>query len=385
MLIQNGTVHDGLGSVSRQDVRIENGRIAALGQSLAAREGEEVLDASGMEILPGFIQAVSSWGVNGTAQEIRPSSNDNDEKSDPINPELDAFYAFNGRAITAQQMGAFGVTVVGVAPTDNNLFGGSIAAFTVDGVNPYKMCLKRDIGMMSSVTGHLKTTYASKQAPQTRMWIFTNFAVQLRKAADYKVEADKPADQKMLALGRVISGELPLFVSCDSLVAAERVREIAEQYPKLKLVLVNGTGLTGEEQWIVDKKIPVVVRMAPSPMDKDAMELDLKAIARLAEQGVPIVLSGSASNGMTAREDVLWSCAEMMKVLHDSEQVLPLVTSAPARLLGIEDQTGSIREGLRADLVIWSANPMETWQAKVVRTYLGGEVIYREGDEYKCM
>ena len=75
----------------------------------------------------------------------------------------------------------------------------------------------------------------------------------------------------------------------------------------------------------------------------------------------------------------------MMKVLRDGERVLSMATSAPARLLGLDGQTGSIREGLRADLTIWSANPMETWQAKVVRTYLGGEVIYREGDERKCM
>ena len=150
-------------------------------------------------------------------------------------------------------------------------------------------------------------------------------------------------------------------------------------------MLVNGFGLTGEEAWIVEKKIPVVVRVAASPLDDYAMQLNLRGIAKLAEQGVPVVLSGTATNSMSAREDILWNCAEMMKVLRDGERVLSMATSAPARLLGLDGQTGSIREGLRADLTIWSANPMETWQAKVVRTYLGGEVIYREGDERKCM
>ena len=72
-----------------------------MGNHLEPQANEDVFDARGMDILPGFIQAVSNWGVNGSMTEIRPSANDNDETSAPIMPELDAFYAFNGRAATA--------------------------------------------------------------------------------------------------------------------------------------------------------------------------------------------------------------------------------------------------------------------------------------------
>lgn len=413
MLIKNGRVHDGLGAVTVQDLRIEDGVIAALGQSLTAGEGEEVFDAAGLEILPGFVQAISNWGVNGSMTEIRPSSEDNSEKSDPITPELDAFYAFNGRAATAQQLGAFGLTACGVAPADTNLFGGQIAAFTVDGVNPYRMCLKRGVGMMSSVTGGVKALYGAKEkAPQTRMWIFTNFDLQLKLAEEYKEETDKTMaeeaaadeasaengpdkeeqaaaetkkDPKLRALKEVVEGRLPLFVSCDSATAIGHVRAILEKYPKVRLVLVNGFGLTGEEDWLAEKQVSVIVRTAANPLDKAAMKLNWAGIAKLAEKGVPIALGGTCANSFGAREDMLWNSAEMMRVLHDSEKVLSMVTSTPAKILGLEGQTGAIREGLRADLVLWSANPMETWQARVIRTYMGGRVIYREGDEMKCM
>ena len=115
------------------------------------------------------------------------------------------------------------------------------------------------------------------------------------------------------------------------------------------------------------------------------LELDLGAVARLMQAGVPVALSGSCGNSLNAREDLLWNSAEMMKVLHDSEAVLKMVTSIPAAILGIDQLTGSLRPGLRADLVIWSGNPMQTYQAHIVRTYLGGQVIYQEGDEMKCM
>ena len=89
MLITNGNIHDGLGKIYKANIRVENGLIAQMGENLVPNPGEEIFDATGMEILPGFVQAISNWGVNGSATEIRPSSNDNDERSNPITPELD--------------------------------------------------------------------------------------------------------------------------------------------------------------------------------------------------------------------------------------------------------------------------------------------------------
>ncbi|MBO4234880.1 MAG: amidohydrolase family protein [Firmicutes bacterium] len=436
MLIKNGKVHDGLGKVRNVDIRITDGIISELGRSLRAKNKEEVFDAKGMEVFPGFIQAVSSWGVNGSWTEIRPSSQDNDERSEPITPELDAFYAFNGRAITAQQLGAFGITACGVEPTDNNLFGGQIAAFTVDGVNPYKMCLRRGIGMKASVRTDMKKVYGARSmAPQTRMWIFGTLEEQLRKAKEYlekqeaaekaKAEADQkfksvkaaatkpskkikaasaetqagepdataqptalppevPRDQKLEAIGKVITGELPLFISCDSLLAIERVRDIIKPYKAIQLVLINGYGLTGNETWLIRKKIPLVVKSAAELMTEEPKGLDYNAIAKLSEKGVSVSLSGSLG-WLGSREDMLWNAADMMRVMHDAEKILPMLTNNPAKLLGIDDVTGSIEVGKRADIVIWSDNPIKTWKAKVVRTLLAGETIYKEGDEMKCM
>ena len=64
MLIANGTVHDGRGSAFPASVRIEDGVITEVAPDLPAREGEEVFDAAGMEVMPGFIQAMSSPTVN---------------------------------------------------------------------------------------------------------------------------------------------------------------------------------------------------------------------------------------------------------------------------------------------------------------------------------
>ena len=119
-------------------------------------------------------------------------------------------------------------------------------------------------------------------------------------------------------------------------------------------------------------------------MDDIAMTLDLEGIADLAKRGLPVALSGVDSS-FQIREDVLWLGIAMMKQLKDESLVLPMMTSIPARLLGVDGMTGSIEEGKRADLVLWKGNPLETYQAKIITTYMGGRDIYHEGDALRCM
>src|SRR5438132_11624217 len=56
MLIQGGTVVDpALGPSALRDVRLADGRVAALGEDLRPVPGEEVVDARGLLVTPGLI------------------------------------------------------------------------------------------------------------------------------------------------------------------------------------------------------------------------------------------------------------------------------------------------------------------------------------------
>src|SRR5690606_13931270 len=57
LLIRGGTVIDGTGAPARRaDIRVRGNRIAEIGQDLAL-EGEQVIDAAGAVVTPGFIDS----------------------------------------------------------------------------------------------------------------------------------------------------------------------------------------------------------------------------------------------------------------------------------------------------------------------------------------
>ena len=62
-----------------------------------------------------------------------------------------------------------------------------------------------------------------------------------------------------------------------------------------------------------------------------------------------------------------------------------MITYNPAKILGVDQMTGSLEPGKRADLVIWSKHPLKSWQAQVLLTLQSGKVIYKKGDVMRCM
>ena len=88
IIIRGGTVIDGMGKPGyRADVEVREGRIAAIGD-LAGRSADRILDAGGLTVAPGFIDAHSLAGMN--SQIYRFERADADETTDPVQLTLRA-------------------------------------------------------------------------------------------------------------------------------------------------------------------------------------------------------------------------------------------------------------------------------------------------------
>jgi len=67
LLIKNVQIHDAINpNPYKGDILVENGKIAQIAADIAAPEGAEVVDASGLRAYPGFIDAHSHIGLDGS-------------------------------------------------------------------------------------------------------------------------------------------------------------------------------------------------------------------------------------------------------------------------------------------------------------------------------
>ena len=82
LCIKNGRIHD---LVKEEpyvaDILVKDGKIAAIGEHLEA-DGAEVMDASGRDVYPGFVDAHSHLGLDGYG--IGFEGQDYNEGSDPV-------------------------------------------------------------------------------------------------------------------------------------------------------------------------------------------------------------------------------------------------------------------------------------------------------------
>jgi imidazolonepropionase-like amidohydrolase len=61
------------------------------------------------------------------------------------------------------------------------------------------------------------------------------------------------------------------------------------------------------------------------------------------------------------------------------ERAIRWITSNAAKSLGIDDQTGTLKPGLMADVVVWNKNPFSVY-AKALQVYVDGSLTYEQGN-----
>ena len=378
MILKNGRIHDGVGHVWNGDIRIENGIIAELGSCLSSGQ---TFDLEGRNVYPGFIDPLTVWGINGSSSEVKDSSEDNEELSEPILPELDILYAVNGRAIAAQQLPAYGITACGIAPTASNLIGGQMAVFYTDGkINALRSLAKPEAAMVCSVSNRVKQVFGGRGlSPMTKMGTFHMLEQILRQAWNF----DAPSgNDKLYTLHRALDKKMPFFVYCDTAQDRQLAYEIFRPY-NVPLTFLSNDNLRSQESCFADPMVSMVCGYDGINFCHVRSRMNPALLWSYSQQGVRMMASGTGGKSY-GRENYLWSAIELMRGIHEEETVVQMMTSIPAQTLGIGDQTGSIELGKRADLVVWSGNPLKSFRARVFRTLIGGETVYKEGDVLRC-
>ncbi len=383
LLIQNGRIKPMVGPELPQGCVLigDNGKILALGPSLEAPAGTQVLDAGGRLVTPGCVEAHCHIGLDneGMGWEGR----DYNEIIDPITPHLRAIDSINPQDEAFGLALQGGVTTACTGPGSANVVGGTFAAIKLAGKRVDRMILKDPLAMKCAFGENPKRCYGldRKKSPMTRMAtaaLIRELLFKTRRYREDQLAGKQPAfDMKLEAMIPVVEGKLSLKAHAhraDDILTAIR---IAKEF-NLQLTLDHCTDGEVIADELALEGYPAFV--GPSFGGKTKIELRSKSFTtpgRLHQAGVPISIITDAP---VIPLQYLPMCAGLAAHAGlNMDEAWRAITINPARQTGIGHRVGSLEPGKDGDVVIWTADPLTVTGGEAYITIVDGKIVYHAG------
>lgn len=385
LFIKNATIYTMAGEIIEGGcILVENGKIKEVGTDLVAPLDAEIIDATGKNVFPGFIDAHCHIGM--WEEGIGFEGADGNEMTDPITPHLRAIDAINPRDEAFPNAIKGGVTTAATGPGSANVIGGSFSVIKLHGERIDDMILVENLAMKCAFGENPKRVYNDKKMmPSTRMGTAAKLRETLAKAVEYrnkKVAAGDDAsklpayDMKLEAMLPVVNKEIPLKAHAhraDDIFTSIR---IAKEFD-VKLTLEHCTEGHLIAEHLAKEGYPAII--GPSFGNKSKFELNQKTFDTpgvLHKAGVKIAIM--TDSPVIPLEYLPMAAALAHKAGLDEMEALKCITINPAEILGVADRIGSIEAGKDADIVIWEGHPFDL-QAKVDYAFVDGKVAYKRG------
>lgn len=361
-------------------IKIEDGKITAVSKGKPSDLTERDIDAQGMTMFPGFIDAHTHLGI--IEDGIGFEGDDSNEETDPVTPHLRAMDGINPLDKCFEEAIEAGITTVLSSPGSANTICGEIAAIKTYGKRIDDMVIKT-VAMKFALGENPKTVYNDKdETPITRMATVALIREALYKAKKYADgiekannddEIDPPEyDMKCEALLPLLRKEVTAHFHChraDDIFTALR---ICKEFD-INCVLVHATEGHRIADILGKENVNAIVGPIICDRSKPEMKfLNTKNAGILSQNGVKIALC--TDHPVIPVQYLAMSGAVAVKNGLDRQKALEAMTISSAEICGIADRVGSITVGKDADICLFNGDPLNVMVSPEL-VMINGEVV----------
>jgi imidazolonepropionase-like amidohydrolase len=396
-LIEHAVILDGAGRrLDDADLLIKDGVIAAIGAHLAAPPGISRVDARGRWVTPGVIDVHAHYGAFAapfTGDELEHS--DVNEITDPNTANVWVEHSIAVQDPSFSRARAGGVTTLQILPGSTNLFGGrSVVLKNVPATTVQAMKYPGAAAGLKMACGENPVhNYGDKgRFPTSRMGSFAGYREAWIKARDYADKwlayedgksAEPPArDLKLDTLAGVLHGDIRVQMHCyradEMALVLDLSREFnykvtafhhaVEAYKIADLLARSGVcAVVWSDWWGYKMEAYDGIRENAAFVDAAGGCVAMHSDSAILGQRLTLEAGKAMAAGRRAGLDVR------------PEHAIAWVTSTPAKILGLERETGSLEPGKHADLVIWTSDPFSVF-AKAERVFIDGALVFDRGE-----
>ena len=359
MLFMNATIYTMEQDPFVGDFKIDKGVFTEIGKDLTANEGEDVQDLNGLYVFPGLVESHCHLGMEETA--IRFEGNDVNEITDPITPNMRGIDGCNPMDETVELALKGGVTTVAAGPGSANVLGGTFFAYKTKGNCIDEMSIQNPLAMKAAFGENPKRCYQGKKI-DTRMQISALLRETLEKTKEYmkkkELGKDVAYDQKLEAMISVVKREIPLKCHCHRADDILTVIRIAKEYD-IKVTLDHVTDARCIIPQIKESGFPCICGPALTHKSKfELANMSFETPNELYKAG--ILFSIITDSPVVPQQYLSLSAALAAKAGLPEYEAIKAITINPAKILGLDNRVGSIKEGKDADFVICTKNILDT-------------------------
>jgi imidazolonepropionase-like amidohydrolase len=394
-LIKNATVLTVTkGTLQNTDVLLQNGKIAQIGQNLAAPAGARVIDATGKYVMPGIIDPHSHMMAD-AINEGSLSVTSMVRINDVLNPTaVNVYRALAGGVTSILILHGSANTIGGQSATVKLKYGRSTKDMVFPGAPPgIKFALGENVTRKNrqALPGSAPARY-----PTTRMGQEEVLRDAFVRAQDYKKEWDDyrarsaRREPNLVAPRRDLELE-PLVEVLEGkrLVHAHGYRA-DEHLMLLQVANEFGFKIATLQHVLEGYKIATEIAKygAGASSFADSWSYKIEAYDAIPYNNAIMMRHGvlqtinSDSDERVRRLNI--DAAKLVRYGGlTEEEALKTITYNGALQLGVANRVGSIEVGKDADIAIWNAHPLSVY-ASADYTFIDGEVFFdKQSDQAK--
>lgn len=361
-------------------LRIEAGKISALGGAEVDTAGAKVIDLAGRRIYPGLIAANTVLGLVEVGA-VRATVDETEVAA--IAPEVRAEVAVNPDSEHFPVTRANGVlsALSRPQPGEHSVLTGRSALLALDGWTWEAMTLKAPVGMHLVWPSPLQPESLPPAMLKEWQQALDAKRAQLRQAvhearAYAAAPTPEPPDLRWEAMRPVFDRSLPLFVHASDAPAIEEALAFARE-ERLRIVIVGGLEAWRLAAQLRQDDVPVIIGGTQVlPLRRhDPVEAVFENPAKLHAAGVRFAIASPGDSFSTSNERNLpYQAASAVAHGLPADQALKAITLYPAQILGIADRLGSLEVGKDATLFIADGDPLQV-TTQVLGAFIGGREV----------
>lgn len=372
LLIKNGILHTMENETPfRGDILVKNGKIVEISQDIEQQGNVQCIDAEGLNVFPGFIDAHSHIGI--CEEKATVPGDVSNEGTNPVTPYIRAIDAVNPMDSAFHNALAVGITGVMVGPGSANPIGGQFAFIKTYGRCIDEMIVLAPAAIKIAFGENPMTNYGNcGNAPSTRMSIASFIREELFNARKYFTE-NQEKDFCTECYRELFEGKIPLKAHvhrADDILTAIR---IAKEFC-LDLTLDHCTEGHFIAEEIAESGFSAIVGPSlASRNKKEVSQSDFKTPGVLKKAGVTVALT---TDHPVSRIQYLPVCAALAaKEGLGKEDALRAITIDAAKICRVDKRLGSLRVGKDADIVIYKGSPLDVFSS-VYATIIDGKIVW---------